>query len=287
MLKQPEYFATEVTDERRWFLALPKERERALVTVSVGCERCLPDYVVQRQDFGFECVEFVAEGRGVLELHGKQHSLQAGSVFSYGPGLPHRIQNTTKAPMLKYFLDCGGLLAKTRFRECDVGGGKVFQVGDVEEVVELFELLIRNAMSESDMSPRLCASLVETLLLKLAEKRIDGANLDTRALGTYQRIRRYMQENFIELRTMAEVAKGTGVDPAYLSRVFRRFHRMSPYRFLMRLKMSHAASLLLKADRLIKEVAHEMGFGDPFHFSRSFKSVYGVSPEHFLRGKSK
>jgi AraC-like DNA-binding protein len=57
---------------------------------------------------------------------------------------------------------------------------------------------------------------------------------------------------------------------------------VTPYRFLMRLKMSHAASLLLNPDALVKEVAYELDFSDPFHFSRSFKSVYGVSPERFM-----
>jgi len=49
----------------------------------------------------------------------------------------------------------------------------------------------------------------------------------------------------------------------------------------VRLKMRYAASLLLNPETLVKEVAHELDFSDPFHFSRSFKSVYGVSPEGF------
>jgi AraC-like DNA-binding protein len=81
---------------------------------------------------------------------------------------------------------------------------------------------------------------------------------------------------------MTELAEETGVDPAYLSRVFRRFHRMSPYRFLLRLKMSHAASLLLNPNTLVKEVALDLEFSDPLHFTRCFKSVYGISPEQFI-----
>jgi AraC-like DNA-binding protein len=29
-------------------------------------------------------------------------------------------------------------------------------------------------------------------------------------------------------------------------------------------------------------VAYELGFENPFHFSRSFKSIYGISPENFV-----
>ena len=55
----------------------------------------------------------------------------------------------------------------------------------------------------------------------------------------------------------------------------------------MRLKMSRAASLLLIPGKLVKEVADEMNFNDPFHFSRSFKSVYGISPEQFMQRRAK
>lgn len=283
MAEEPEYFSKQVTDARRWFLSLPKPSEKGLAVVSVGCERCLPDYVVQRDTFDFEAIEFVAEGEGTLVLNGATHTLQPGSVFSYRTDIPHRIENTSRSPMLKYFLDCGGQSARQRFANSSVGGGKIVQLGSAAEIVDLFELLIRNAMNESEHSGAICAALVETLLLKITEQTITGNTADTRAWATYERIRRHMQENYIRLKTMNEVARETGVDPAYLSRVFRRFHRVSPYRFLMRLKMSHAASLLLNPDTLVKEVAAELDFPDPFHFSRSFKSVYGISPEQFAR----
>ena len=281
MSVEPEYFSKQVTDARRWFLELPKPREKGIVTVSVGCERCLPDYVVERDTFEFECLEFVAEGGGTLTLNGQEHRLQPGSAFTYRPGVPHRIENTSERPMLKYFLDCGGLRSRKIFGESRAGGGRCIRVGDVAEVSELFELLIQNAMSETNFSQGICGALVEALLQKISEKVISDAGADTRAWATYQRIRRHVQEHFLRLKTMDELADETGVNPAYLSRVFRRYHRMTPYRFLTRLKMRYAASLLLNPETLVKEVAHELDFSDPFHFSRSFKSVYGVSPEGF------
>jgi len=283
MAKEPEYFSKQVTDARRWFLSLPKPAEKGIVTVSVGCERCLPDYVVERDTFDLEALEFVAEGEGQLELSGRQYDLRPGSVFSYRQGVPHRIENTSSSPMLKYFLDCGGKLATKRFAESTVGGGRFAQLGGPSEVVDLFELLIRNAMNESELSGQICSALVETLLLKISEQTVVGGTAVTRAWATYERIRRHIQDHYVRLKTMNEVAEETGVDPAYLSRVFRRFHGVTPYRFLMRLKMSHAAAMLLSPETLVKEVAAELDFTDPFHFSRSFKSVYGVSPERFAQ----
>ena len=60
-----------------------------------------------------------------------------------------------------------------------------------------------------------------------------------------------------------------------------RYDNQSPYQFLLRLKMNHAAELLQKSGTLVKQVAEECGFKEPFHFSRVFASVFGVSPTHF------
>jgi AraC-like DNA-binding protein len=34
---------------------------------------------------------------------------------------------------------------------------------------------------------------------------------------------------------------------------------------------------------LVKQVAGQLGFGDPFRFSRTFSRVLGVSPKKFAR----
>ena len=73
------------------------------------------------------------------------------------------------------------------------------------------------------------------------------------------------------------------MDPAYLCRLFGRFGHQSPYRYLVRLRMAQAARRLQSPGTLVKQVAGDLGFTDPFHFSRTFKRVFGVSPGRFIR----
>ena len=47
--------------------------------------------------------------------------------------------------------------------------------------------------------------------------------------------------------------------------------------------MNLAAERLQNPSILVKQVAAEFGFDDPFHFSRAFKNVLGLSPEKFRR----
>ena len=47
--------------------------------------------------------------------------------------------------------------------------------------------------------------------------------------------------------------------------------------------MNHAATRLSEPNTLVKQVAEETGYTDPFHFSRVFKNVLGLSPDAFRR----
>jgi len=50
----------------------------------------------------------------------------------------------------------------------------------------------------------------------------------------------------------------------------------------VRLRMNRAAEKLRSPGVLVSEVADDLGFSDPFHFSRTFKRVFGVSPSSFM-----
>lgn len=100
---------------------------------------------------------------------------------------------------------------------------------------------------------------------------------------TYQRCRQYIQDHWLHLLTLEQAARECHVAPAYLCRLFRRFDRQSPYQFLLRLKMTHAAERLLAPDSSVKQVADLLGFDDRFHFSRVFKRVIGISPGQYAR----
>jgi AraC-like DNA-binding protein len=63
--------------------------------------------------------------------------------------------------------------------------------------------------------------------------------------------------------------------------LFRRFSGQTPYQYLLRRKLEAAAARLSEPGALVKEVALEAGFSDPFHFSRVFKRVFGVAPSVF------
>ncbi len=282
-LEKPDFVSQQVRDARRYFLDLNPGKTAKLVAVCGGVERCLPDYTVQRDDFRFHCVEFVAEGEGQVWLNDRSFELKPGTAFYYAPGIKHRIVNSREKPMLKYYVDFAGSQAEKLVRQGSLGKGEAVVLADSHEVLELFELLQRNGTGGRRHAHAVCASLVEVLLYRLAESALPSGDADMRALNSFQRVKRYLEQQFLELRKLSEAAVAVHVNEAYACRLFQRYHYCSPYQYLMRLKMNHAANRLLEGDLLVKEVAEELGFTDPYNFSRAFKAVYGLSPEKFVR----
>lgn len=280
---RPSFVSTQVTEARRYYLDLTPSRERELAVVCGGCERVQPDYVIQRNTFPFLAVEFVAEGGGELTLAGRKYRLQPGMAFAYAPGVPHLIRNDPEAPMLKYYVDFAGHEGERRLAESPLGTWRPVQVSSPQEIVAIFEMLQREGGGEGRRAPEICAALLPALLLIIGERAVSQGPAEPRALASFLRAKHLLERRFLELKTIEQAAAACHMDGAYLCRLFRRFGQVPPYRFLVKLKMNRAIELLLDQRLMVKEVADALGFADAFHFSRTFKRIYGLSPERFVQ----
>ncbi|MBN1672502.1 MAG: helix-turn-helix transcriptional regulator [Kiritimatiellae bacterium] len=282
-VRRPAFISTQVSESCCYYLNLAPRAGGEITVVCGGRERCAPDYVIDRRDFRFFAVEYVAEGEGSLVLDGKPHVLRPMCLFTYGPGVPHTIRTSPRKPMLKYFIDFVGGEGEACLREGPPGLGQMAMVAAHNELIEIFESLYREGARNTRLTPAICATLLRLLFLKVAESVIPPTARGTRAFQTYRRCREFIEAHYLALSTLGQIAAQTRVNASYLCRLFQQFGHGSPYQYLLRQKMQHAVNRLHGSRTLIKEVAAEVGFADPYHFSRTFKKVYGLSPEHFLK----
>jgi len=279
----PEFFSRQVSEARRFYLNLKPAKDVPLSVVSGGFEHCLPDYRIQRPTFPFFSIEYVVRGEGTLRLNHRQHKLQPGVVFSYGPGIPQTISANPAAAPSKYFVNFAGQQSKAILRACHLPVGSVSQLALPHELKNLFDELIHCGQRGRPGANKLCAKLLECIALRIAESQIPDESSETLSLLSYQNCRKHVEENFQRIKSLEQIAAECHLDAAYLCRLFQRYDHQSPYKFLMRLKMNLAAEWLEQPGALVKQVAERAGFRDQFHFSRAFKNVLGVSPNAFRR----
>lgn len=121
-----------------------------------------------------------------------------------------------------------------------------------------------------------------TLTLALYRRALDGGEkqLDTRA-QLVRRAAEFVKAHAREPLTLSGVARAVHVSPNYLTGLFRTETGTSLGRFILEERMACAQELLRKPEASVKAVALELGFADPFTFSRAFKRVTGQPPRNW------
>jgi AraC-like DNA-binding protein len=279
---EPRYFSAQISEARRFYLTLDPAPKRGLVVVSGGVEHCRSDYEINRSGFPHPTIEFVARGAGQLVLNGQTHALTAGTVFVYGRVTPHRITTDPHAQLVKYFVVLAGQEAMRLLREWDLMPGRVAHTSHPERIQHVFDDLIRHGLGDRTGRARMCAVVLQYLVMKVGDSVAPHRETVSGAYATYERCRRYIEEHFERARTLQEVAAACHVDLAYLCRLFQRFGRESPSQYLRHLRLNRAAELL-HAGCLVKQVADELGFSESCNFSRAFTRFFGLPPGRIQR----
>ena len=275
----------QVADARYFFLNLNPNPRAAVQLAFGGSERCRPDYRISRRRFGYHGLEYVTMGRGWVTLEGKRVNLHAGSVFAYSSDMPCEMGTIEGDPMVKYFFCFSGRSGRARLLRSGVAAGSVRTLENHSEIRTLAEEIIHEGQGSSRHAREICTTLFDLLLLKLADAGPGQQDSAEPARRNFLRCKTLIDAELTALRTLDEIALRVGLEKSSVCRLFRRFLGTSPYQYLLRQKMNRAAESLLHHGGLVKEVAAQMGYQDPFHFSRGFKAVHGKSPSQLREPK--
>lgn len=88
-----------------------------------------------------------------------------------------------------------------------------------------------------------------------------------------------------EKLTITTVAKNGNVSVAYLSLLFQRYLHISPGAYIQQVRLEQAAHMLRRGSGTVRQIADELHFSSPQHFSTAFKKQYGITPCMYAKGK--
>ena len=93
---------------------------------------------------------------------------------------------------------------------------------------------------------------------------------------------RYLEKHFKEPSlTIGEIAGQSFMSEVYFRKLFKAEFGTSPQKYVVRLRVNHAASLMAAGYYSLKEVAALSGFSDYKYFATEFKRQKGVSPSQY------
>lgn len=151
----------------------------------------------------------------------------------------------------------------------------VQEVGPARRLLPVFAL----AENPSDSAQIRANLLLHQLLVELYFENQPGGGkpVNTRLGVLLDNIRRQPEKWW----ALAEMAEFCGLSENQFRRVFQKETGLTPKLYVDRLKITLAGEMLCNSSRTVSELAEGFGYADSYHFSRRFKEITGLAPEHY------
>lgn len=151
-----------------------------------------------------------------------------------------------------------------------------FTMEEVDRIAETPNLLIANTcVLESD---EFVSRLIEIFGGNSALPPQTGA-IVKKAIG-------YINDKYAYQLSRWKIADAVNISEDYLTRIFRREMRISPWDYLIRYRIQNACELLIKTGYTVNEIASRSGFQDQAYFCRVFKRIKGFPPGQLRSSKN-
>lgn len=93
----------------------------------------------------------------------------------------------------------------------------------------------------------------------------------------------YVNENFHTDIDVAAIAKTYGFTPNYFRTLFKRATRLTPYDYIQRKRIDKSKVKLDLTSDSVQDIAFQVGFNDPYYFSKVFKKTVGMTPSEYRK----
>jgi len=223
----------------------------------------------------------VEAGQARIDTRRGSFTASPGSILAFAPGEVH-----AAVPLGESGYSYRMLYPPAGYLDDDVG--------------TIPDVAFRTPVIEDDVVRRAFLRVHEPLMEHAAGEAIEGALSDVmrrlvsrharRADGRRSPVDRtiaeracaILRERMVSRVTLSVVAAECGVTVFQLIRVFRRAMGVTPYAYLIQLRINRAQRLLASGAS-VTDATYSCGFSDQSHLTRIFRRLVGVPPGQYLR----
>lgn len=235
-----------------------------------------PAYEVTRMHSDCYSIEYVYEGKGVIQENSHIYKVSAGDFFILHPHTFQHYYADPQNPWKKIFFTVN---KKTNFATTLLHLYKIDDIvhfGKTNTPFYLEDILTLLRSEQTDITDQLEDLIIRTIT-SLA--RIPKAT--PQPVSPIANAKAYIDENITERIVLSEVAKAVSLDTSYLSRAFKKAYGASPSNYIKKRKMTLAESLLSNTVLSVEEISQRLSFCNVAHFSSSFTNYHGISPSEY------
>ena len=263
-------------------LAHPLSRD--LYPIAMGFYPRASAHRMRRTEHDSFLLIYCQDGRGSLTVEERTWQVLPGDLILLPRGTPHEYRANQRAPWSIYWVHYDGELS-AEYTEAFAQPSPVVNIGQHPRLIADFEGLcaLRNvgfaqpAFIHGACQLKQLLTYLATLMVQHQPQGGQRIDLD--------RVQELMHLRLDASLDLAALAAEANMSKYHFARRFKQLTGHSPIQHFIHLKMQHACHLLDASGRAIKQVSAEVGYDDPYYFSRLFKQVIGMSPRDYRRSR--
>ncbi len=249
-----------------------------LIPTRLGCFERAVNHRVRRPGGLEPLVLLCLMGEGWVDQSGRRRRLRAGEAVWVDCRKPHGYGSQPEHPWtIAWAHFSGSQLAEWEKRLTRARRRRAWKTGNLERAQAAFETLwnhVEQGAADAQISIAGAAWLLELASNSRGEHR-------TQEQDPVDTIAEELRRDPGRATSLEELAGGAGYSAGHLSARFRERWGCPPHRYQIRQRMQRACTLLETTSLKIAAVAAEVGYDNPFYFSRLFSRTFGVSPRVF------
>lgn len=227
---------------------------------------------------------YCTAGRGWVDTAAGRETVQAGTLAVLPPGAAHRYGAEPDDPWTIWWVHLDGTALPAVLALLDTGERRTAPVGLHADAVAEFRALLAVRQTGFALEPCLHAAARLRALLTFLALQLPRAGERATDRLDIGRVTAWLREHVDQPVTLAQLAAATSdLSVFHFARRFRAATGMSPIQYFIHLRMEHACRLLDSSDAPVHRVARQLGYDDPYYFSRQFRRVIGVAPADYRR----
>ncbi|GAA4799420.1 AraC family transcriptional regulator [Olivibacter ginsenosidimutans] len=230
---------------------------------------------------------YITAGEGIFESeHSGTRQVREGSVIFLFPNEWHRYKPNEATGWNEYWIGFNGPVADQIIQNDFFNPSKpVIEMGYKDDIVDLYVNIAERIKEAQPGFQQIISGQTLHLLGKIyaLSKGKFFSSPPCPSENMVNKAKLLLREHLDEAISIEQIAEQLQVSYSQFRKLFKKHTGYSPGQYFIQLKIEKAKHYLNHSDRMIKDIAYELGFDSCFYFSKLFKEKTGLSPEFYRK----
>ncbi|MTH17677.1 AraC family transcriptional regulator [Flavobacterium sp. LC2016-01] len=227
---------------------------------------------------------YCLDGEGWITINRKTIKLTPNTGFIIPENTAHKYGSSLTHPWSIYWVHFTGNYAQTFYKRFSASSSEAVKIAFDQTRIIILNAIMK--LLDSDLADEKTElthfKLIAFLSSLCYSDTLDKANTDDRIDLSIL----FLKKNINKILSIQQLAIQASYSVSRYSELFKNKTGYSPIQYFIKLKIEKSCEYLYYSNMNIKEICKEIGFDDPYYFSRMFKKQIGMAPLQYRKTHS-